>query len=604
MPADTDVRVRRSAYDAAADLMLRNRALGQADTRAWSQHVLLAAGALLVLAVIAWAVSLASIDPGRSSDVGLISALPPAYYAALALLTLSFTLVLASLESALLLWFQLGVLVLVLFGTPSFVEYGPRTQSAWRLAGITDYISQHHSVDRGIDAFFNWPGFFILVSFVTQATGMSTPLALARWAPLFFNLAYGLPLLLIFRALALSRRQVWIGLWLFFAGNWVGQDYLAPQAFGYFIYLSIIAVLVTVFPEKRRGSRSPAGISMPPPRMQAATVGFVFLLYALVVPSHQLSPWLVIFAVTVLVLVGRAPSRWLPVAMGVMAAAWVVFGAAPYLEGHFSTVAGPVGSVGSNVHQNLGSRFEGNHGHLLVVRIRSLFTVAIGALAVYGALRIRRSGGSLRTIGLLAFVPFLTLGAQTYGGELLLRTYFFSLPFLALAGAAALAPAYARPAFAKRAVATGILLATTVVFLVARYGNEKMDAYTKQEVAAVNFLYSKAPAGSHMVSANDNLPWKFEHYADYTYYQLPGSSIATGSVTRALRVMRAAPRSSYLILSRSESAQGQLFDGWRPDTLSKFRAAIIRSGRFRIIFQNADSTLFKLRVHERGARDL
>ena len=137
--------------------------------------------------------------------------------------------------------------MLILFGTPSFIEYGPRTQSAWRLAGIVDYIARNHSIDRGIDAFFNWPGFFILVAFVTEAAGLDSSLELARWAPLFFNLAYLLPLFVIYRVLALSDRQVWIGLWIFVAGNWVGQDYLAPQAFGYFIYLTMIAVIVAAF---------------------------------------------------------------------------------------------------------------------------------------------------------------------------------------------------------------------------------------------------------------------------------------------------------------------------------------------------------------------
>jgi hypothetical protein len=542
-----------------------------------------------------WADSLGSIDVRRATDVGLVSALPVSFFAALLLLTVSFALALASRKFLPLLSLQLGVQVLILFGTPSFVEYGPRTQSAWRLAGIADYITQHHSVDRGIDAFFNWPGFFILVSFVTQAAGMSSPLALARWAPLFFNLVYAIPLLVIFRALALSRRQVWIGLWLFFACNWIGQDYLAPQAFTYFVYLTIIAIIVAVFPGRSTDSDSLRETRSPSARARAATVGFLLLLYALIVPSHQLSPWLVILSVAALVLVGRLPSRGLPLVMGLMAAAWVMFAAVPFLQGHFATVSGPLGSVGSNVNQNLGSRFEGNQGHLLVVWTRSGLSVVIGVLAVYGALRLRRVGASPRTIGVLALAPFLALGLQTYGGELLLRTYFFSLPFLSLAAAAGLAPAYAGGAVAKRAAATAILLVVSIIFLVARYGNEKMDAFTKQEVAAVRFLFARAPAGARVVSANDNMPWRFEHYADYNYYALRDSTVTSGSIKEVVRVMSDAPRSSYLLLTQSQAAQGELFRGWRSNTLSRFRSDLLRSGRFRIVFKNEDSTLFKLR---------
>jgi hypothetical protein len=584
----------------AAGTLSRSRFRALWDPYARIGQLPVPAGVALVISLLLWSLSLESIDLRGMSDVGLITALPATYFAALVFLTASFALTLVVREITPLLWLQLGMLVLVLFGTPSFVEYGPRTQSAWRLAGITDYITQHHSVDRGIDAFFNWPGFFMLVSFITQAAGMSTPLALARWAPLFFNLAYAPALFLIFRGLAQSRRQVWIGLWLFFVGNWVGQDYLAPQAFGYLIYLSIIATVVAVFPARRRGSPL-SEAAMPSTRARVGAVAFVLVLFAIVAPSHQLTPWLVTISVGMLVLVGHLPLRWLPVVMAVMAAAWVVFGAAPYLQGHFNTVAGPLGSLGSNVHQNLGSRLAGNGGHLFVVRLRSVYAGAVVVLAIIGSIRLRRSGWSIRAIVLLAFAPFLALGAQTYGGELLLRTYFFSLPFLAIAAAAALAPMYASASVAKRIAATTVLIGAAVVFLVTRYGNEKMDAFTKQEFAAVEALYARAGAGSVIVSANDNLPWKFEHYADYTYYNL-GSSTVTGASVRDVVRMMARPPRAYLILTKSQSAQGQLFSGWPGDALGKLRSAVVRSGRFRILFENDDSILLALRKNHPRSR--
>jgi hypothetical protein len=163
------------------------------------------------------------------------------------LLTASFGLTVANRGPAKLVPLHIAVQVLVFFGTPSFIEYGPRLQSSWRLAGVVDYISQHQGIDRGIDVFFNWPGFFILVSFLTQAAGLNDSLGLAEWAPMFFNLAYALPLLIMFQSLSLSDRQIWVGLWLFFAGNWIGQDYLSPQAFAYLMYLVIIAAVLTVF---------------------------------------------------------------------------------------------------------------------------------------------------------------------------------------------------------------------------------------------------------------------------------------------------------------------------------------------------------------------
>src|SRR4029453_5030138 len=34
----------------------------------------------------------------------------------------------------------------------------------------------------------------------------------------------------------------WIGLWLFLLGNWVGQDYLAPQAFAFLLTMAVLAI--------------------------------------------------------------------------------------------------------------------------------------------------------------------------------------------------------------------------------------------------------------------------------------------------------------------------------------------------------------------------
>ncbi len=701
-----------------------------------------ASSALLAASLVVWGISLDSIDLRHVTDVGLISALPPSFFGALLLLSASFGLAVAGRRVVPLLPLQLAAQVLILFGTPSFVEYGPRTQSAWRLAGIVDYIAQNHSIDRSFDAFFNWPGFFIVVSFVTEAAGLESSLELARWAPLFFNLAYALPLLVIFRALALSDRQMWLGLWIFFAGNWIGQDYLAPQAFAYFIYLVIIALILAAFPageDFRSRGRLPGS---PSSRMRVAIVGFVLVLQAVLAVSHQLTPWMAAFGVAVLVLVRRLPSFGLPVVMALMAATWVLLFTGPYLSGNFGTVAAPVGSVAQNVDTNLGSRFEGNSGHLLVLRVRVLFSLGLLLLGVWGAVQLRRSRAPLRTIGLLAIAPFLLLGLQTYGGELLLRTFLFSLPFVALAGAAALAPLFATPGSLRQLAATGILFAIGVGLLAARYGNEKADFFTKDEVAAVQFIHATAPKGAHVFAVSENTPWRFEHYADYKYGTLPSSVVrnsfavvadrvdvtssatpppppgsSTFSVndattgtglnqfefggswtagsdapafggdehysnspgayaqvrftgtqvkvyttqdpqhgiqavsidggpetmvdlyasTRAnqvllytspllpdgphtlkvrvtgtkngnasdsiindvVRLMNVAPRSSYLLLTRSQAASLELFSGLSSETINSFRAKLVRSGRFRVIFSNQDATVITLRTAAR-----
>ena len=40
---------------------------------------------------------------------------------------------------------------------------------------------------------------------------------------------------------------VWLAIWLFYLMDWIGQDYLSPQAFGLFLFLVAIAVITRWF---------------------------------------------------------------------------------------------------------------------------------------------------------------------------------------------------------------------------------------------------------------------------------------------------------------------------------------------------------------------
>src|SRR5207244_11753971 len=67
------------------------------------------------------------------------------------------------------------------------------------------------------------------------------------WTPVFFNLIYLGPLYIIFTSATTDKRLVWLGLWFFFLTKWVDQDHFSPQAFDFFLYLVIIAILLKWF---------------------------------------------------------------------------------------------------------------------------------------------------------------------------------------------------------------------------------------------------------------------------------------------------------------------------------------------------------------------
>src|SRR5205085_1735312 len=149
----------------------------------------------VVCATVLWAASLPGIDLSRMNDLGLVSVLPPATYIALALLLCAFCLAISRRElNETVLLVEVGVLIIMLYGTTTLIEQEPRFPVAWRHVGIAEYTMRTGRVDPSLSAYFNWPGFFILTAFVTGVLGLESAIGLVASAPVYFNLLYLAPL--------------------------------------------------------------------------------------------------------------------------------------------------------------------------------------------------------------------------------------------------------------------------------------------------------------------------------------------------------------------------------------------------------------------------
>jgi hypothetical protein len=672
----------------------------------------LASMALVALAIGAWLISLPRVDARAMTDAGLISVLPPSFFAALVLLATGFALALrrADVWRPLLL-VHVVVLALILYGTPALVEEVPRFAVTWRHVGIADYVARRHSVNPNIDAYFNWPAFFGLLAFVDAGAGLKNALGFAAWAPLALNLLYLGPLLLIFRRTFMDRRLVWLAVWFFYLANWVGQDYLSPQGLSYFLYLVLLAVLLRWFvnwsprpysshtlsiagrasgawiaatavgrlawarfdrlfaaatgagvprvtrpawrgrPSSRGRTngttlraaqtrlapwcaahvpgrllaqprpivQEPASMPSQLSRLQAsarpgkrtALAAIAMVLLATLVPMHQLTPFAALAAVSALVGFGLCRLRGLPLLGVVLITTWMFFMANGFLAGHFGSLAGDVGNVEGAVGASVATRVSGSSGHFAVVLVRLLLTGSWWLLAIAGAARARRARQTILPYAVLALAPFPLLALQSYGGEILLRIYLFSAPFAALFVAALFqgrinnAPTGSSATRWRDLTLVGLLsvaLATGV--LVARYGNERMDAFTKNEVNAVSTIYDKAPPGSLIVAGSSNMPWKFRAYEDYRLIRLtatkqwarldesPHSLLALVQALKTMTDQASGDEEAYVILTASQQAEIDLLGEGPRDAIPRLRAALTSSPAFTQILANRDAAVF------------
>lgn len=596
----------------------------------------LAPVALMVYATILWFVTLPHIDLGRMDDLGLISVLPLSTFVALIILTTSFCMALG--QRSLRTWLVLAhvvVLIFMLYGIAALVEEVPRFAHTWHKVGVTEYISRTGQVDPTIDHNFNWPGFYIMSAFMLEIAGLDSAITFAGWVPVFLNLLYLGPLVMILRSSTGDQRLVWLGLWFFYLTNWISQDYFSPQGLTYFLYLVILAVLMTWFkvtaPEstnKRRSSERlgrlnnlsrkigpwlavPDAPNVPStPMRRAGLIIIVVLISMVLVASHQLTPFAVLASISALVVFNRCSARGMPVLVSVLVGTWMAFVAVTYLAGHLSTQTENLGQVEASVASNVIGRLRGSPQHVLVVNMRLVMTLAIWLLALFGGIRSLRNGYWDLTYAVWAasLLPFLV--SAHYGGEMLMRIYMFALPPIVFFAAALFFTTPRTGRSWRTPLAIGLVsVALFVGFFVTRYGNERMDYFTPDEIAAIDHAYTIAEENSLLLSLAPYLPWKSQDYEKFRYRSLTdmpsGEHLEISDLnpdTIAKLMQNKKYPAAYLIITRSQKAGVELLGKLPSGTVERLEHDLENSPKLELVFANDDGKVFVLANRGAGIR--
>lgn len=208
---------------------------------------------LAVTAMVLWLFAIRSANFSRMGDLGLVSTLHWTYFAALGVVIVGFAfeLVRTPLRQSRLLVFAV-LLIVIMFGTGPAIEPVASITESWIHAGFIQYVVAHGHPLNNYDARFSWPGGFTLGAMLVSFTGQHTAVVFLRWFPLFIELTYLAPLIAIARASGAGRRAGWLGVVLFYATNWIYQDYFSPQALAYLFYLVIFATILTMWSPRPR----------------------------------------------------------------------------------------------------------------------------------------------------------------------------------------------------------------------------------------------------------------------------------------------------------------------------------------------------------------
>lgn len=580
----------------------------------------------LLVALGLWASALPHLDLRAIGQLGLVSVLPIRFWVALALVAVSFCWQVARPRpNQLLLAGHVLAFIAIMHATPAITYGSLRYSYAWKHVGIVDFILRHHGVNTRVEylgAYDGWPGFFSLNAVLVQLSGVRTALYYASWGPPFFEALYLPALLGLFRTFTRDHRLIWFAIWIFYLGNWVGQDYFSPQATAYFLYLVVIVATLRWFSGRPRqpdgGSwsrlRRPAALLAPLGRFErvawaqpmagpARTVGYclIVLIMLAIASTHQLTPLMLIGALVMLVVSGVGRSRSLPVVMTLITVAWAATMGRYFLETNASWILPSIGSLFGNASATLISLSTASQGQVIVAYADRALTAGVIVLAALGAIRSLRAGYLDLPVLALALAPLALLPANSYGGEMLFRVFLFALPFTAFWAATLFYPDHRGGGPRTRLLSLLVSLLMLTGFALAYYGKERMNYFTPQEVAASSYVYDAIPAGSVLVSATSDYPWAFRNYELYHYRWLLQSGLperramAAHPIAEITKIMHdRAGRPAFLILTRSQQAQvdmtGLLPRGEFPLIEQRLRA----SAQFRVVFQNRDATIFTL----------
>jgi hypothetical protein len=576
-----------------------------------------------VLGMVMWIISVYQANFLQMGQLGLVSVLGWPYFAGLVLViaALAIELLRIRLVTTRVL-VLISFFIVIIFGTASAIEPIAGLTTTWRIAGFAHYILQNGHVLNNFDARFSWPGAFSLAALVTAFAGKASALSFLRWFPLAIELLYLAPLLVISRFSGVGRRAGLLGVVLFYATNWIYQDYFSPQALDFLFMLVVLAAVFAIWQPKTRSGSQFFGprerwrqsraiftrsrvegldsITYVNGSTTLGVLGLLGLICFATAMSHQLTPYALILALLACLFTRRLGRPELAVVAAILAVSWLSLGASNYWIGHLSAVFGSLFAFGSTFSANVTSRVTGSASHLLIVHMLILLTAVTYLLAAVGVLR--RATDS-RALEALAAAPFLLIALQNYQGEGLIRVVLFGLPFVSLLTASAILPSRTgtiRPFLPKfplfrhgraalRVVVFVVVLALALATVVVRGGNDAFEAFSNGELYAVNYAYNHVHAGQTIGAVSPNLPYGQRNIESVPVFTAAGGGTPPVSSDRRA-LLRARP--IYIILSQSQEAWGELVAGYTKGWELSLEASLLNNG-YHIVASWQTATVLK-----------
>lgn len=595
-----------------------SRRLGEPGTRPVSHLIALSLPA--VLALVVWRLSLRNVDAYHLGSYGLPPALPISWYGALLLSVIGAVTALWIREShGLVVAGYIVVIAVILFGSVPVLSGHPHYAWVYKHIGVVRYLEEHGQVNLNADIYNRWPGLFALIAMLSPIAGRPNPASYAAWADLFFLLLDAVLVTAIVKAIAHDSRIAAGAALLFVVTNWVGQTYFSPQAFGFTLGLGVLLIILRHLRTDRcecsaRLRRFMERVGRVPqlhevsdgavkwPRWAALTA--VLGMYAVLVASHQLTPYVMLVSIGVLMACGVVRPWWLLIVMTAMTVGYL----APnfhFVQHHYGlfTSIDPFNNVeGVKITPNTPVP-----GKVFNTNIQLVFIVALWLTGLIAVIRLLRRGHLFRALPLLVLAgcPFAVVFGQNYGGEAPLRIILFSSPWICGLISWALVTVGRR---AWRFMLTaGIAIVFTGLFVPSFLGQEELNIISGPEVRASEHFYARARPGSVLLLAAPGFPYRYgPTYTEFTGPEgdanpnlmtqpaFQSRQLGAAEVPLVIARIRQYTPHGYIVFTRNEIIFSRIFNIVPPGALAHLESAIAQSPHFRLWYRNSRVRIYEL----------
>lgn len=454
-------------------------------------------------------------------------------------LVIGLLIVVASAVVALIRGRGLAVPVVILGGVVQLAQaitYGvPTVMAAARHIGVLEYIRQNGGTNPAADIFQTWSGLFAGGAWVADVGGIANAMLIAAWVPVLLAFSTTIAVGVLAAHWLPGDRRPWIAALLTAMTGSLNTTYFSPQSTG--ILMSIVILALATGPLRSAatgGVRSAVsrpvrgGVTGPVRGGAAASVGVdttatekplarkvglsriiaIAAISIVLAVTHQISPYLTVAALVVLVVFKLARPWWLPLVVLVPAVAFAVMNGS-VLQKFLSL--GAIGRVLDNVQPP-------SHDMTVLPKplvTRLAFDIPAAALVVLGLIALvtvlMRRDRLHWGLFVAAASPISLLVATNYGQEGIFRVVLFATPWIAVLAAGLPMPtgrlAWAGTAVSRvmRPTAVQVVVAGAAVAAlvgIGAFGQTALDwnrVMTRSQSEATQLFDRTAPKGSLML---------------------------------------------------------------------------------------------------------